>query len=321
MIRVPAPPGLAPVLRTLPYAKRRSPLRDPAPDPGLFGPGSVTWRVMREPTLILGAGSALLLQAANPKVAQGAIDHSNYATDPYGRLERTVEWVTVVCFGTTQEARRATRNINRLHRRVSGSMPAPNGTPGVPPGQPYSASDRDLLRWVHASFVHSMLAAHDALVGGLTDADRDGFVREWDAVAALMGLSARNGWSSAAALSGYIDAEVASGRALPGPGSRAVAEAVLHPPVPTALLRPAMTALAFVSCGLLPAPLRRAYGITWTPAHAAVHRGVRLSLRTLRVALPERLRTSSVHKRAMARAEDAAPGRTPHSASPRAGTV
>src|SRR5438552_13811813 len=109
---------LAQVLtRPLPYSSRPMPLRDAARDPGLFGPDSVTWRVMREPLLILGAGSALLMQAANPMVAQGAIDHSNYATDPYGRLDRTIEWVTVVCFGTVAEARRITRRVNRLHRR------------------------------------------------------------------------------------------------------------------------------------------------------------------------------------------------------------
>ena len=94
------------------------PLRDPAQDPGLFGPDSVTWLVMREPRLLLAAGRALLLQAANPLVAQGAIEHSTYRTDPYGRLERTVRWVTVVCFGTTQEAERISGRVNGLHRPV-----------------------------------------------------------------------------------------------------------------------------------------------------------------------------------------------------------
>src|ERR1039458_9801620 len=89
-----------------PSSPRPMPIREPTPDPGLFGPGSVTWVVMREPRLLLAAGRALLLQAANPLVAQGAIEHSTYKSDPYGRLERTVRWVTIVCFGTTDEAER-----------------------------------------------------------------------------------------------------------------------------------------------------------------------------------------------------------------------
>src|SRR5207253_1125127 len=80
-------------------------------------------RVMREPLLILGAGRALLMQAANPLVAQGALDHSGFDRDPYGRLERTIEWVTLVSFGTTAEAGRASAQVNALHRRVVGRLP------------------------------------------------------------------------------------------------------------------------------------------------------------------------------------------------------
>ena len=304
MLRLPTPALLAQVLaRPLPRSRQPAPLRDPAPDPGLFGPGSVTWRVMREPLLILGAGTALLLQAANPMVAQGAIDHSSYATDPYGRLDRTIDWVTVVCFGTTAEARSATRRINRLHRRVAGTIPTSSATRRARAGQAYTAADRALLRWVHASFVYSMLVAHDKLIGGLGRADRDRFVREWDAVAALMGLSRRMLWRDAAALERYVMTQISSGWALPGPGSRLVAATVLHPPVRSPLLRPGADVLAFVAAGLLPARLRRAYGIRWTPAHAATHRGLRLWLRAMRATLRGRLRTSPVYDRALARAE------------------
>ena len=122
-MRIPGSADLASAIRTLmPSGQRALPIRDPAPDAGLFGPGSVTWRVMAEPVLMLGAGRALLMQAAHPLVAEGAIEHSTYATDPYGRFERTVEWVTVVCFGTTAEARRACRHVNRLHGAVEGRL-------------------------------------------------------------------------------------------------------------------------------------------------------------------------------------------------------
>src|SRR5579864_1942664 len=199
--------------RPLPYSSRPLPLQDHEQDPGLFGPDSVTWVVMREPRLLLAAGRALLLQAANPLVAQGAIEHSTYRTDPYGRLERTVRWVTVVCFGTTHEAQRVSGRVNALHRPVTGTLPAANATVRVPAGTVYSASDPALVRWVHASFVDSMLSAHDALVGGLTDAQRDAFVREWDAVAKLMGLPRGRCWRDTAALRAYIEEEVRRGQA------------------------------------------------------------------------------------------------------------
>ena len=285
------------------------PIRDPAPDPGLFGPGSVTWVVMREPRLLLAAGRALLLQAANPLVAQGAIEHSTYKSDPYGRLERTVRWVTVVCFGTTQEAARVSGGVNGLHRRVLGTLPDANGTERVPGGTRYSAADPALLRWVHASFVDTMLVAHDALVGGLTGEQHDAFVREWDAVGRLMGLSRSQSWPDAAALRRYVNNEVHRGQALPGAGSREVAETVLHPPVGSPLLRPGMDTLAFIATGLLPAELRRGYGLTWTPAHTAAFAALTGSLRAATPAMPRRLRVSPVYDLALARAQ----GRWPDS--------
>jgi uncharacterized protein (DUF2236 family) len=53
-------------------------------DAGLFGPGSLTWRVNREGVLLLGGGRALLLQVAHPLVAAGVAEHSNYREDPFG---------------------------------------------------------------------------------------------------------------------------------------------------------------------------------------------------------------------------------------------
>jgi uncharacterized protein (DUF2236 family) len=309
-LQVPLPASVRRLItRPAPASTRPFPLRDSTPDPGLFGPGSVTWQVMREPRLLLAAGRALLLQAANPLVAQGAIDHSTYSTDPYGRLERTIRWVTVVCFGTTREAERISGRVNGLHRRVSGSLPAANATSRVPAGTGYTAGDPTLLRWVHASFVDTMLVAHDALVGGLDADDRDAFVREWDAVAELMGLPRDHCWPDAAALSRYVEREVRSGPALPGAGSLEVAETVLHPPVSSAWLRPVMDTLGFVSTGLLPEPLRRGYGLSWTPAHAAGLAGLTCSLRLATAALPRRLRISPVYDLALARSE----GRWPDS--------
>jgi uncharacterized protein (DUF2236 family) len=287
---------------------RPLPLRDSTPDPGLFGPESVTWRVMREPRLLLAAGRALLLQAANPLVAQGAIDHSTYKTDPYGRLERTVRWVTVVSFGTTREAEQISGRVTGLHRRVAGKLPATSATARVPAGTVYSAGDPELLRWVHASFVDTMLVAHDSLVGGLTERDRDAFVREWDAVARLMGLP-RGGWANAAALRRYVDRQVQRGPALPGGGSLEVAKTVLHPPVGSAWVRSATDTLAFIATGLLPAELRRGYGLSWNPAKAFAFATLTHSLRMATAALPRRLRISPVYDLALARSE----GRWPES--------
>ncbi len=290
------------LVRPLPFGGNRPlPLRDPTPDPGLFGPESVTWRVMREPLLILGGGRALLMQAANPLVAQGAIDFSAYASDPFGRLMRTIRWVTLVTYGTRAEAEEASRAVDRLHTRVAGDLPHDHATRGMRGGTRYTALDGELLRWVHASFVDTMLVTHDALVGGLTDAERTRFVREWDAVADLLRVPRTLLWRSHREMRVYVDAQVRRGVALPGAGSRLVSRTVLRPPLPSPWLRPGWDVVAFTTVGLLPAPVRRAYEITWTPAHTAAHRALCLSLRRSRPLLPHRLLVSPVYERAMDR--------------------
>jgi uncharacterized protein (DUF2236 family) len=64
----------------------------------------------------------------------------------------------------------------------------------------------------------------------------------------------------------YQRGMIASGEVRVGDDARAVAEAVLRPPVPTAL-RPAVRALALSNVGLLPEPLREQYGLRWSRAH------------------------------------------------------
>ncbi|HEU5030016.1 MAG TPA: oxygenase MpaB family protein, partial [Spirillospora sp.] len=63
-------------------------------DHGLFGPGSVTWRVMGEPVLLVGGIRALLLQALHPRSVWGTAQNSELM-DPaaaWARLTRTVEF-------------------------------------------------------------------------------------------------------------------------------------------------------------------------------------------------------------------------------------
>ena len=60
---------------------------------GLFGPRSITWKINRESVLLLGGGRALLLQIAHPLVAAGVGAHSDFRTDPLGRLQRTLDAV------------------------------------------------------------------------------------------------------------------------------------------------------------------------------------------------------------------------------------
>src|SRR5262245_56341526 len=85
---------------SLPFAQ----YTDPPGDPGLFGPGSVTWRVHSDPAMLLGGLSALLLQTLHPLAIPGVEDHSNYREDPFGSLSPTGSFAARTPFRSTQAA-------------------------------------------------------------------------------------------------------------------------------------------------------------------------------------------------------------------------
>lgn len=288
------------LLGPLPGLPRVELLSDHAADPGLFGPGSVTWRVGREPLLLLGGGRALLMQVAHPLVAQAVVDHSDYATDPFGRLARTVQWLVAVTFGTNGEARAATAEVMRVHAGVRGQLDAANATPGLAAGTPYSALHPDLGTWVHATIVQSMLVTHDALVGPLAVSDRDAMVSEWHAVAGLLGVPRRLLWSTAAELDHYID-DVSAELTASVPASREAAAVVLHPPLPSVALRPPFALVGFLSVGLLPGALREAFGTPWGARRQGAHDTMCSAMRAAESRAPRALRVSPLHDAALAR--------------------
>ena len=130
--------------------------REPAPscdDPALayFAPGSVVRRIHGDlPSMLIGGLSALLFQMLHPLAMAGVAQHSNYRSDPLGRLERTASFLGTTTFGSADEAHLAIDRVRRVHRHVRGV---------APDGRPYSAADPDLVTWVHAAEVSSFLAA------------------------------------------------------------------------------------------------------------------------------------------------------------------
>ncbi len=124
----------------------------PPGDPGLFGPGSVSWQVGADwPSALVGGMSGLILGTLHPLVLAGTLDHSIFRTDPIGRLARTASFVMATAFGSTEVAYGVVDYVNTLHRRISGT--APNG--GA-----YKATDPDLAVWTHVTIYGGFLDGH-----------------------------------------------------------------------------------------------------------------------------------------------------------------
>ena len=86
---------------------------DPArEDDGLFGPESVTWRIMSSRIMWVAVLRALYLQALHPRVIRGTLQNAATITDPvdaWARLRRTRKFIETRTFGTTAEAEHAGR--------------------------------------------------------------------------------------------------------------------------------------------------------------------------------------------------------------------
>jgi uncharacterized protein (DUF2236 family) len=236
------------------------PIHDPEPDPGLFGPDSLSWRIHQEQWLIWAGARAFLMQAAHPKVAQGALEHSGFATDPYGRLARTIQGMAVLIFGTTREANDMARHLNRLHRTVVGTLPESIGR--YPAGEPYDGMEPLALLWVHIVFVDSILTAYKTFVGPLTEGVCERYWQESCRYARLLGLTDADLPATYVEVQQYIRGALASGEIAVGPTARFVAQKVLYPPMPV-IRRPLWAIVRLITAGQLPPDIRQAYGLHW----------------------------------------------------------
>lgn len=221
-----------------------------------FSPDSLLWRVHRETVLVAVGGRALLMQIAHPKVAAGVAEHSGFRQDPLLRLRRTLTTMWSVVFDDADQARASLRRVKAIHANVRGTLAdAPGGA------SPYEALDPQLLLWVHATLVDSTLLAYDRFVAPLTRAEKSQYYEETKKLAALFDIPSTAIPPSLESFHSYMERMLDGGEIRVSATGRALARDILEPA--PRLLRPIRPLFAFVTTGLLPAPLREAYGLKW----------------------------------------------------------
>jgi len=268
---------------------------DPA-DPGLHGPGSVSWRVHADPSMALAGLRALLLQAVHPLAMAGVAQHSDFRADPWGRLFRTADYVAVTTYGTTREAQRAGAKVRGIHGGLAGIEPET--------GQGYRVNDPELLRWVHCVEVESFLTTAVRCGLRLGRAEQDAYYREQTAGAAMVGLDPAQVPGDVAAMRDYFrDMQ---------PHLQVTAEAlraarfILWPPMPALVglgtpARPAWVALAAASAAMLPRWARRLYRLPGIPTTDLAATAAGLAFRHGLLVVPSSLRQGPHHKAARER--------------------
>jgi len=231
--------------------------------PGLYADDSITRRVNRENVLLLGGGRALLMQLAHPKVAAGVDEHSDFRAHPVRRLRRTILMTMAIVFGDRETALAAARGVNQVHARVRGRS--------------YSATDPDLLLWVHATLMDTALVTYETFVKPLVSREREDFYQEFKLLGELLGIPRDRFPTMLRDFDAYLEEMITSGPVHVDQRARDLAKLVLRPRL-RLLPGPAMIPFEVVTAGLLPAALRDQYGLAWG---AGQQRAYRLAVRTV----------------------------------------
>ncbi len=256
---------------------------------GYFDDTSMLRRVHREMAVAFSGPRALLMQAAHPVAFEGFFAQTSALDNPYERLRRTAMVLDTITFGSRVDADRATKRVRAIHARVRGELGRPAGR--FPAGTPYAADDPALLLWVLATLVDSALVVYARYVESLSEAERDAYWQDYRVVGALFGLAEADMPADIRAFDQYMR------DMLDGPDLHVTSAArelavkiVLQPPVPL-IRRPILEVVNFVTVGLLPATLRRQYGLSWDPVRSLMLRGgAEYAKRVLVPLVPGRLR-------------------------------
>jgi len=243
------------------------------PDQGLFGPGSVTWRVQLEPVLWVAGMRALLLQSLHPRVMRGTYQNSALF-DPkkaWPRFQRTVEFVATRAFGDTADVDAAAARVRRLHAGLRGFDPDT--------GESFRLDEPAGLLWVHCAEIDSYVdVARRA--GVVTATEADTYVAESVRAAQTVGLDPALVPASRTELDAYFDAKRPELR-LCDEARHGVTSLLTPQPHAPLLVALGLSTIAALAVTTLPRWARRLYGLPGLPSTDV---GVTVSLRALRAA-------------------------------------
>ncbi|MFC0037600.1 oxygenase MpaB family protein [Actinomadura rayongensis] len=253
-------------------------------------PESVTWRVHIDRSMWVGGVRSLMLQALHPLAMWGVWQNSTFQEDPFGRLQRTADFVGTATFGAPDEIDALAARVRGIHR----SLRILNHDTG----KRERLDQPELLLWVHCAEVYSYLEVARRSGLPLTAAMADRYLDEQRHTATYVGLHVEDVPGSVAEMEDYF----ASMRPVLRVTEEAAATVrfLLWPTLPPELRflsagKPGYFPFGALCYYALPDWARRMYGTLPEVPQPAVTAALR-SFRTALSTVPER-----VHDRAFAK--------------------
>lgn len=269
------------------------------PRRGLFGPGSMMWRVYGEQISNIAALRAVFLQTAHPFVAHAVQQKSAYRTDPTGRTKRTFQAVNAWIYGDLDEAFTAARTVFRAHSRIVG--PIANRVGAYEVGDRYAANEQHSQLWVHATGVDSALRMYEDVYGPLSREERELYNEESKRFALLFGIDEAIIPPTFGDFQEYMTRMFESDVLTPDQASRDIARYLLS--APTKKAAPAFEWARIMTAGLLPPRIRHGYHFRWGRFEEGVFGASMAALRAGIPKLPPELRLTAFRRRGVHRVE------------------
>lgn len=138
----------------------------PQPDAGLFGPGSVSWQVLRENITVLAQGRILVLALAHSRLSQ--LIHDQHSA--VQRLQHTQRFVMKVMFGNHEQALMALAD-HALRRKTL-----------------FDIHEGEALLYAVSAWMDSCLWIYQTVIGPLGSALEERFFEETVVLAQALGV-------------------------------------------------------------------------------------------------------------------------------------
>ena len=213
-------------------------------------------QVIQEAILLSGGAAAILLQVANPGVAQGVNEHSDFAYRPADRLRTTMTYVYCMSFGTVEEKKAIVQQIHRAHAPVKG--------------EGYSADNKDLQLWVAATLYATSVDIYGKVFGKLDEAKDDIIYQQYAVLATTLRVPPEMWPANRKAFWEYWDSMIASFPITPH--ATKVARDLLYDNEAPLWIRVNMPVIRLMTAEWLPPHMRDAFGLKTSKSRRAVYR-------------------------------------------------
>jgi uncharacterized protein (DUF2236 family) len=241
--------------------------------------GGPVWRAAGDVRTLSTAGYALLLQVAHPTVGAGVAEHSDFTSDPWGRLLRTLDYVNGTIYGGPELAADIGRRVRGMHKAIKGVKPD---------GERYHALEPTAYAWVHATLATAVVDGHRRFGSPMSRAQKEAFWAEWRRLGRLIGVRDQDLPDDWRGFRAYFDATVERDLA-DNPTVHLVLDALDHPASPplhgigaglwTLVRGPIARQVKMTTIGMLPPGLRERLGLRWSMREEVALRAMGLASR------------------------------------------